>query len=66
MLNCSIIQTQHIKLLFLDSDYAESAAKLGQKYHSTKYWALFCSLLGGKIVFFAPLYYFCRPKLQQP
>ena len=28
MLNCSIIQTQHIKLLFLDSDYAESAAKI--------------------------------------
>lgn len=27
MLNCSIIQTQHIKLLFLDSDYAESGDK---------------------------------------
>ena len=27
MLNCSIIQTQHTKLLFLGSDYAESGDK---------------------------------------
>jgi 2',3'-cyclic-nucleotide 2'-phosphodiesterase (5'-nucleotidase family) len=37
LLNCSIIQTQHIKLLFLDSDYAESGAKVVQKYGSAKY-----------------------------
>ena len=48
-LNCSIIQTQHIKLLFLDSDYAESAAKILQKSCFAKYSTLFYSFAKRKL-----------------
>ncbi len=49
MLNCSIIQTQHIKLLFLDSDYAESGAKIVQISCFAKSSFVFCSLLSRKL-----------------
>lgn len=49
MLNCSIIQTQHIKLLFLDSDYAESGAKIAQISCFAKSSSVFCSLLSRKL-----------------